>query len=128
MHPDFSKAVAATNLVVAVLGKLFLKVCFDDLQVSFVNFGHGVKEGAFFEIEYGCGVNVGAVEFHFEMKVGSERTAGVSTNTNCVAGLQRVADVDLPTGEVCVQSRKAVPVVEDDVLAVTFAATHVANF
>ena len=85
-----------------MLGEFFLEIRFDELQLGFVDFGHGVVECAFFEIENRCRIDVVAVEAHLKVQVRSERTSRVASDTNSVASLQSVTDVYLPAGEVCI--------------------------
>ena len=124
---DFPEAVAAAHLVVAVLGEFLLVAVFDRQEFFLLDGGECVDERAFFEVEDAGGVDVGAVEAHFEVQVRPEGTARVAADADGIAGLDRIADVDLPAGEVGVEGGKAVAVVQNDVFAVTPAAALVAD-
>ena len=107
-------------------GKFFLEFSLDSEQLLLLDGGQGVVERALLKVEYRGRVDVGAVELHLEMQVRPEGAARIAADADGIAGLERVADVDFPAGEVGVEGGEPVPVVQNDVLAVTPAAALVA--
>ena len=65
---------------------------------------------------------------HFKVEVRPEGAARVAPDADGVAGLEFVADVHVPAGEVRIKRGEPVPVVQDDVLAVAPATALVADF
>ena len=125
---DFAEAVPAAHFVVAVLGQFLLESAFGGEQLFGIEFDAHVPECALFKVENGGGVDVDALVAHLEVQVRPERAARVSSDADGVPGLELVADVHVPAGEVRIKRREAVPVVQDDVLAIAPAAALIADF
>ena len=84
---NFSEAVSATYLVVAVLGKFFLVKVFVGLQGHRVDFRLFPAEFSIFEIKDGGRVNIEPVVTHFEMQVCPEGTARIAAFADGIPGL-----------------------------------------
>lgn len=125
---DFPEAVPATHFVIAVLGQFLLESTFGGEELFRIEFDAHVPECALFKVENGGGVDVDAFIAHLEVQVRPERAARVTPDADSVSGLEFVADVHVPAGEVRIKRREAVPVVQDDVLAIAPAAALVADF
>lgn len=123
---NLAKAIPTTDLVELVLANFLLERCLDVFKLIRIERDRNVPESSFFKVKNSFRVDIDAIVAHFEVQVCAERSAGVSANANDVAGLQFVADIDLPAFEMGVKRCKTVPVVEDDIAAVAPAATLVA--
>ena len=124
---DLSEAITTTNSIESALADFFLVSGFDFLELVCIERDGNIPECAFGKIVNGFGIDVNSVVAHFKMQMCTERATRVAANTDYIASLELVADLDLPAFEVGVKCCKSIAVIENHVTTVTLAASLVAD-